>query len=73
MVRVNAGVIKVLGNVHGQGDGRIYNSAQHKTFLRGWLHERFRVRFHVRFTVNRRCDLVYLRFGVAHGIATVYT
>jgi hypothetical protein len=39
-----------------------------KPLLRGWLHERFYVRFHVRFTVNRRCDLVYLRFGVAHGM-----
>jgi hypothetical protein len=41
--------------------------------VRGWLHEQFRVRFHARFAANRRCDLVYLRFGVAHGIATVYT
>jgi hypothetical protein len=30
----------------------------------GWLHERFRVRFHVRFAAYRRCDLVYLRFAV---------
>jgi hypothetical protein len=42
-------------------------------WLRGWLHERFRVRYHVRFAANRRCDLLYLRFGVAFGIATVYT
>jgi hypothetical protein len=33
----------------------------------------FRVRFHVRFAVNRRCDLLYLRFAVRHEIATVYT
>jgi ankyrin repeat-rich membrane spanning protein len=45
----------------------------HSPNVRGWLHERFRVRFHVRFAANRRCDLVYLRCGVAHGIATVYT
>jgi hypothetical protein len=32
--------------------------------LRGWLHVRFRVRFHVRFGAYRRCDLVYLQFGV---------
>jgi hypothetical protein len=44
-----------------------------KDSFRGWLHERFRVRFHVRFAANRRCDLLYLRFGVAYGIATVYT
>jgi hypothetical protein len=29
--------------------------------------------FHVRFAVNRRCDLLHLRLGVRHGIATVYT
>jgi hypothetical protein len=45
-----------------------------ETQVRGWLHERFRVRYHVRFAANRRCDLLYLRFfGVAFGIATVYT
>jgi hypothetical protein len=27
----------------------------------------------VRFAVNRRCDLLHLRFSVRHGIATVYT
>jgi hypothetical protein len=32
-----------------------------------------RMRFHVRFAAYRRCDLLYLRFGVQHGIATVYT
>jgi hypothetical protein len=26
--------------------------------VRGWLHERYCVRFHVRFAANRRCDLV---------------
>jgi hypothetical protein len=41
--------------------------------LRGWLHERFREQFHVQFAANCRCDLLYLQFGVAHGIATVYT
>jgi hypothetical protein len=45
-------------------EGLVTNS-----WVRGWLHERFHVRFHVRFAVNRRCDLLYLRFGVAPGIA----
>jgi hypothetical protein len=40
--------------------------------LRGWLHEWYRVRFHVRFAVKCRCNLVYLRFGVRHRSATVY-
>jgi hypothetical protein len=34
------------------------------SLVRGWLHERFRVRFHVRFAAHRRCDLVYMRFAV---------
>jgi hypothetical protein len=36
----------------------MYAEIEESLFLRGWLHERFRVRFHVRFTANRRCNLV---------------
>jgi hypothetical protein len=30
------------------------------SFVRGRLHERFRVRFHVRFAANRRCNLLQI-------------
>jgi hypothetical protein len=36
-----------------------------KNLLRGWLHEWFRVRFHVRFAAYRRCDLLHLRFAAS--------
>jgi hypothetical protein len=68
---------KIIGSLFGLrincARNRTAICTQIRTRVWGWLHERFGVRFHVRFTVNRRCNLVYLRFGVAHGIATVYT
>jgi hypothetical protein len=50
----------------GTNDQTLLAAAQ----VRGWLP---RMRFHVRFAVNRRCDLLHLRFGVRRRIATVYT
>jgi hypothetical protein len=40
--------------------------------IRGWLHERFRGRFHVRFAANRRCDLLYLQIGVRQESLSIF-